>query len=101
MQAVAGVPSPKATKICTAIDERCEIQFLYRGQTVALLQPHIIFSNVAGVALVEGFIPRNGFEQFELGEIRDVVLKRGTKFEPHPSFNPADPAYHQIFCALK
>jgi hypothetical protein len=50
------VPSPKATAICAAISERCEIQFLYQEQPV-LLQPHILFCDIAGVAIVEGVVP--------------------------------------------
>jgi hypothetical protein len=92
------VPSPKATAICAAISERCEIQFLYQEQPV-LLQPHILFCDIAGVAIVEGVVPRQGYHRFDLINILDPpVLKRETKFEPDPSFNPTNPLYHEIFC---
>jgi hypothetical protein len=95
------VPSPKATAICTAIIERCEIQFLYQKQPV-LLQPHILFSDIAGVAIVEGVVPRQGYHRFNLVNILDPpVLKRGTKFNPDPSFNPTNPAYHEVFCTVQ
>ena len=99
-QRVPEVPSPKATAICTAISERCEIQFLYQGQPI-LLEPHILFNDIAGEAIVEGIVRRYGFVRFRLSDIRDhPVLKRGAKFTPDLSFNPVDPSYCEVFCSL-
>jgi hypothetical protein len=89
------VPSPKASTICTAISERCEIQFLYQEQPV-LLQPHILFCDIAGVAIVEGVVPRQGYHRFDLINILDPpVLKR------EPNSSRTRPSTQPIPCITK
>jgi hypothetical protein len=94
-------------RICHAIAERRLIMFAYKG-TMRVAEPHLYGETTAGNEAVSAWMsegwsrsdPDGGWRMFRIDELVDLSILPERFDAPRPGFNPVDPHFTRIFCAL-
>lgn len=83
-------------KLCTAIKEMRVIEFNYDGAR-RVVEPHMVATNQAGHPALSGWFVRGtsisgsgqGWREYLLSEISDLVILDETFAGPRPGYNPS------------
>jgi hypothetical protein len=96
-------------RICSAIETRHLVQFMYSDERIRVVEPHLVGQNTAHHDTLVAWLVRGevvdagyaaGWRSYLLSGIRSIAVLDETFHHARPAYAPNDSRMLQVYCSL-